>query len=223
MRNIDEIRVYLSQELSMKNILLSFIIVLTPSALLAQSVVKKGDVVIHISGSVVAINDHKFDLDIYKKGNSVEIKYTSCDSIKYAEIRKDPEFRRLNDISFNYEPGIVKRNLMSDSIGMVIEKHKAFTRDSVLLKLKTDTSYRNLLQRIANADKAELTPKIESHLLDGYNISIRIITTDKNLFLVASNPELKTHALLFSIIKQTLNKNKNSNAVQKIRKHYTEF
>ncbi len=38
-----------------------------------------------------------------------------------------------------------------------------------------------------------------------------------------SNPEVKTHPLLVGFIINTLNKDKNSSAVQKIRKYYIDF
>jgi hypothetical protein len=106
---------------------------------------------------------------------------------------------------------------------MIFERLSAFTRDSIIINLKTDTTYASLLQRIAKASNAELAPKIDMRYLDGYSISINVITTDKNMQIGISNPEANTHPLLFAFVINTLDKRKNSNAIKKIRKYYTEF
>jgi hypothetical protein len=208
--------------IDMKTFLLLPIYLFVVVTLHAQITIKKGGAIIHVNGSDAWVN-HEFDLDIFKDGNSVKIKYSYCDSIKFKELRNDPEFRRLNNEHLKYKAGDPNERSIMDTIGQLIKKHKAYTRDSVTLNLKIDTGYRNLLNRIINTGKDVLMPKIDPRVLDGYGIILNITTVDKNLSALANNPELKTHPLLFSFITQTLDKNKNSNTVQKIRKCYGGF
>ncbi|MES2378014.1 MAG: hypothetical protein V4553_15610 [Bacteroidota bacterium] len=205
-----------------KSFLLISIFLFISVDLFAQSIVKKGDIVIHLTGNDAFVN-HRFYIDIYKKSNSVKVVYSYLDSLKHSEVGKDPEYARVENKKQEYEDNDPKRKLHWDTIGMIFERHKAYTRDSVTINLKTDTAYSNLLQRVANVDKAELAPKIDPMVLDGDSMSINIITTDKNMQAAAHAPGAKTHPLLFSFITSTLNKDRKSSAVKKIRKYYTEY
>lgn len=219
--NIGEISVRLNQKKTMKNLLLASVLLLISSALLAQNAVKKGDIVIHLAGT--DYSDHTYNIDIYKKGNSTKIVYAYRDSLKGSKVKADPEYRRIHNNMAKYSSADTKRNPAWDTIGMIFEKYYAYTRDSITLNLKTDTSYSNLLQHVAKADKAQLAPKIDVIVLDGNGMIINIITADKNVQAEVSNPEEKTHPLLVGFISNTLNKDRNSSAVQKIRKYYIDF
>jgi hypothetical protein len=206
----------------MKTLLLIAVCLFTSVELSAQNAVKKGDIVIHLTGNDAFVN-HRFYIDIYKKSNSVKVVYSYLDSLKHSEVGKDPEYARVENKKQEYEDGDPRRKLYWDTIGMIFERHKAYTRDSVTINLKTDTAYSNLLQRVAYADKADLAPKIDPMVLDGDSMSINIITADKNMQAAAHAPVAKTHPFLFSFITSTLNKDRKSSVVKKIRKYYTEY
>jgi hypothetical protein len=206
----------------MKISFLIAVLLLLSSTLLAQNVPKKGDMIIHLTGHDAWV-DHKFFVDIYKKGNSAKIVFAYHDSIRYSELRKDTEYNRVNNNLTHYKPDDGRRNAIMDTIGMIFERHSTYTRDSLTFNLKTDTIYKNLLLRLAKANKVELAPKIDQRALDGWNIFLKVITEDNNLYIVVPMPILKTHPLLVNFIKSTLDKNKNGNAVKKIRKYYVEY
>jgi hypothetical protein len=209
----------------MKNtiILLNTVFCLLLSSLVfAQHVVKKGDITIQIKGYALGM-EHLFYLDIYKKRSSATIVYSYLDSVKFAESRKDTLFSFYRAKLRQYPLYDPRGDAITDTVLLLYEKHSDFTRDSIAINLKTDTAYRNLLQRFSNATKEELAPKVERTWLDGYSILVDLITDAKRLKVDMDTPHALTHSLLFEMINGTLNKSKNSGAVNKILKQYNSF
>ncbi|MCC8424137.1 hypothetical protein [Mucilaginibacter sp. UR6-11] len=206
----------------MKNILLTLASFLISSVLLAQNPVKKGDIVIHLTGSD-AYGDHRYMVDIYKKGNYAKVVYAYSDSLKWSEVKVDPDYYRVHPYLAKYDSDYSKRKLIWDTIGIIFEKHTAYTRDSITLNLKTDTAYSNLLRHIMEATKADLAPKIDARVLDGDGMSITVITSDKMIQTAAYAPGVMTHPLMAGLLSKTLNKDKISRAVLKIRKFFSQY
>jgi hypothetical protein len=207
---------------SLKKLLFITILLFISPELFAQERINKGDIIIHITGSSSVANQ-KFLVDIYKRDNSVKIVYAYFDKLIYAEAKEDPEYQRAKSNLDKYKADDPKRDLIWDTIGIIFERHSIYTRDSVTVNVKTDTAYINLLQRVANTNKTELTPHIDKLVLDGDVISISVNTFNKSLKTNAYAPDVKTHPLLINLITTTLNKGKSSSAVQKIRKFFGEF
>ncbi len=167
----------------------------------AQESVNKGDVIIHIYNSVLFIN-YKFLMDIRKKGNEVKINYACVDSVKFSEVRKDPEYAGIN------------------TLNAVFDRHTAYTTDSVTINLKRDTAYKNLLLRIANASEIELKQNKKRDVLDGDHPNFIIINHSGSKTIRAHAPTPDEMPLLYRLLQSSLAQSKNSAAVIKIYKKF---
>lgn len=167
----------------------------------AQESVNKGDVIIHIYNSVAFIN-YKFMMNIRKKGNEVKINYACMDSVKFSEVRKDPEYSITNSSS------------------TLFDRHTAYTKDSVIINLKRDTAYKNLLLRIANASEIELKQNKKRDVLDGDHPNFIIINHSGSKTISAHAPDPDEMPLLYRLLQSSLAQAKNSPAVIKIYKKF---
>ena len=163
---------------------------------------------------------HKFYVNIYISTHSAKIVVAYQDSVRISSLKNDPKYilLRVEQEKFGLDEG--KPRWFTDSVAKVIKKHYVYTKDSISLDLVKDRKYDNLLKRFLNAPKDDIVPKIEGNLLDGYSIATIIITTDKRLTLNADTPRSSTHPLLIEMLSSTLDKFKESDAVNKIRGYY---
>ena len=206
----------------MKHLLSTAILLAICLNLIGQDLIKKSDIVIHITGHDAWV-DHQFFVDIYKRGNSAKLVYSYRDGVKYAEARKDKRFDLLRTKQQQFTTDDPKRAALTDTILKLYQYHSAFTRDSITINLKKDINYNNLLQRFSEATKEELAPKIEHTWLDGCTISTTIITIDRNSEIHTDTPGEATHPLLMSFIRNTLSKKKDSEVIRKVLKFYVEY
>jgi|GEM_PF-1751646 len=205
---------------NLKTALLLFLLLLSYHKLIAQAIVNKGDMIIHII-NYDAWGNHKFFVNVYKYRNSVKIVYAYRDSIKYSEIRKDPAYRPLASVAFRYKSTDSRGQVANDNLTNYFDQHSDYTKDSVIVDIKRDTLYKNLLTRIAQTSEAELKRKHDDiDVLDGDFPSFIIIAKNETKKAWAHSPKPQSYPVLYSLLHNTMETGKELKAVNKIRKYY---
>jgi hypothetical protein len=190
-----------------KSLLLAALLFCT-AQLLAQDAVKKGDVIIHITGSGPDYNQ-KFLVDIYKKSSSIKIAYAVFDSIKNSALRVNREYLKVSENYFK-QPGWINESKTGDSLRNFQERYSVYDRDSIIFDIKKDTVYNNLLNRFATSTKEELlqTEKdkkgVTTIMLDGVGIGYTIISDSGTKLIGVRSPRATSHPLLYNLLKSSL-------------------
>ncbi|MES2378015.1 MAG: hypothetical protein V4553_15615 [Bacteroidota bacterium] len=214
----------------MKTLLLTFLLFSISSRLWAQDDIKKDDITIHINGSD-AWGGHRFLVDIDIKQNTAKIYYAFQDSIRMAKVSKDANYKRAYANTNKYKNGDPKNKAAWDSIGTLFEKYSIYTRAFKKINLKTDTAYRNLIERVVKANKDELSPDINANskvtktyivIADGNSLNLTIITPSAKRTISTHAPDMEHQPLLIGFMKSTLDKKRNSSAAKKISQWHVQ-
>jgi hypothetical protein len=157
----------------MKNLLLSFILLFTPLALLAQ----KGDVIIHIKFSD-GWGGTSY-VDIFKKEKAI-ISSPHFGKIRVEELRKDTGFLNLGKNRLKYGVDEFKEKQQG-----FYNRYSMLDTTTVTIDLKKDRQYHDILKLIATASKATLEKnhEIKDKVMDAGDATFTI-TTDKNTKIV---------------------------------------
>lgn len=170
---------------------------------LAQATQNTDEVIIHISAERL---EQTRSIDIYKHFDEIKIVYAGSDSIKNIELRRDKEFLKVSNSYMKQIKANKISESTSDSLRMFFDRHRAYDRDSITFKVKTDTAYNNLLTRIIDASDEELLqPEKNARraILDGIVISFNITNGLNKRSLFAHSPSAETHPLLYDLVKRT--------------------
>ena len=210
---------------SMKLLSFVFIILISWMSVSGQNTQKKisksdGTILLKVTD---VFGEHQFYVDIKFNGRYAKIMCTYTDSIRFSDVRKDVEFSKLTLETAKYKLYEQQPKWLIDSLTRIFEMHSTYTRDSASINLRKDKEYAKLLERFCNATKDELAPNIKRTWTDGYSITISITNDQKKLIVYADTPDSTNHPLLMSMVAQTLEKCKGSNAVKKILNFHVEF
>ena len=210
------------KEVDTKFFLLTYVLIFLCFPIMAQNTRNKtfkGDGLISFRGYDAWVDNH-FYIHINIKNNSAKAIYVYRDSIRYADVRKDPRHISMNLEKLKYAPEERLPRQLLDSSLKIFEDHAAYTKDSIIINLETDKIFCNLLNRFYTISKEELDPKIERNWTDGYTVFVHVSKEDINLEVVTDTPILKTHPLLIQMISATLGKCESCDAVKKISRYY---
>ncbi|WP_377186858.1 hypothetical protein [Mucilaginibacter ximonensis] len=166
--------------------------------LYAQETVNKGDIVIHIHGSGPDFLN-KFQLDIYKRSDSMKIVYAVFDSIRFSVTRKDSAFARLSAKYWEGKGDSAERRRLSDAVSAYFERNSVYDRDSITIAARQDTAYNALLQRLGSASKEDLlqTGRNKNRfLIDGVHFGFAITSASGYKAVGVRSPSANSHPLL---------------------------
>jgi hypothetical protein len=181
-----------------KTILLAALLFYTTS-LLAQERVNKGDVIIHISTSSPSFSSRDNHIDVYKRDTKAEIVYRKYNRINYSEVDKDTSYINLNIDIRQIDPEKLKK------LGPIFDRHTIYDITKVIVDLKADTAYYNILKLVAQSSKHELeTSKVgERVYLDGFSFSCEIITDAGTKYIGIHTPTAETHPIVSSLLNES--------------------
>jgi len=181
----------------------------------------KTDVMINISAlSTVAING-EYHINIHKTKKQIKVIYSFLDSIASSKLRKDKNY--INTKKYYKSISNKQQGLANDSVqryysmlGDVLNKYKVYTKDSITLKLTTDTSYDNLINSIISTSKEQLENLEVSKkrtFLDGISFTFKITANGTTRTVYADTPDKMSHPQLYRLIKESMAvyRNRNNN------------
>lgn len=165
-----------------------------------------------IINATTSVSDSEFIVNIHKSPNDIKIVYILRDSVddisleqnKYHTVYKDTLFKLFNDLSAN-------RNtftLYASKLDSLTKLYSYYRKDSILLDVKTNISYNNLLNKIVRSTREELENKVGNKnrvTLDGTSFRFNVITSNQDKFIYANSPRETSHPLLYQLISETLN------------------
>jgi len=158
----------------------------------------KHDLTINISASPSF--EQRFGVDIYKRSNSVKLVYCLFDSIKFSGLKKDTAYQ-----SFYSQFQKIKMEVpeWEKKLHAFLERYTAYTRDSIVINLKKDTSYNNVLLKVAKATKEQLELK-RNVGFDGVSVAYTITTSTGITTAYAHSPTAVSQPLLYSLLTRSL-------------------
>lgn len=165
---------------------------------LAQEIVNKGDIIIHIQTSSAAIYSKTF-IDIYKLADQARIIYAKQDSIQFTEARKDTAYINASK-NLNYQD-----QKQVAALGKILQGYAVYDTTTVTINLRKDTAYNKVLHLMASTSKSELeTSKIgKQFVLDGFGFGAIIITETGTKTIFARTPTSDTHPIIAKFLKET--------------------
>ena len=163
----------------MKTYLILAILLLTSSGLLAQQEIQKGDINIHVK---VDDNwDQTTFIDISKMSDKVIISSPKRIKLRREELDKDTAFLNLRKNGSKYPIAQYKEKLKG-----FFDHYSTFDTTTVIIDLKADHQYSDILQLIAATSKAKLekSHEIRDLLMDASDFTLTINTdrSTKNIY-----------------------------------------
>lgn len=181
-----------------KFILLTVLLFCT-TKILAQEIVNKGDVIIHISTFAPSVSLGFDYMDIYKRDTKAEILYAKFSYIARTAVNADTAFINVRK-NINYsEP------LSVGKLTPIFKRHSVYDTTKVIVNLKTDTVYNKILQMITQRTKQELETSIIGvrNYLDGFSFGCEIITDTEKKNISIETPMPDTHPIVSYLLDES--------------------
>ncbi len=183
---------------TMKSLFLIVTIALFAVTSNAQKKLGRNDIAIQIRNAQILV-------DIYKNSNSAKLIYRLVDSIRQSSMEHDPKFK-INMAKL--EKSISSRSDTSktlDEILSFIDSYTVYHCDSLVLNLKDNLNYKQLLVSVGQATKSELEPTIPRATIDGTSFTYKILTVTGEKRINAQSPTASSHPLLYNLLVRSLN------------------
>ncbi|GAA4096035.1 hypothetical protein [Mucilaginibacter panaciglaebae] len=191
---------------SLTPLILIIVLLFAAKPLFAQETVNKGDIIIHIHGSGPDFMS-KYQVDIYRRSNSIKIIYAVFDSIRVSATRKDTAFARVSAKYMKGGGDSIENKRLSDAVYDYFERYSVYDRDSVTIAVRKDTAYNHLLERVAKAHTEDLLQTERNknrNLLDGVHMAFTMVTASGKKVVGARSPRQTSHPLLYSLLSETM-------------------
>jgi hypothetical protein len=167
---------------------------------------KKDDLAISIINNT---SGYQFRVDIGRSAHQIKIVYALLDSVKSKGLENDTAYVKMREqfmkkLSARFEKDTLEKYI--NQLEEIRQRYCVYSRDSILLDPKVDTSYNNLLTRISIANITELENKAVNKnriVLDGigYNYKIRLGQVSRSFY--ATSPSAVSHPLLYALMHQS--------------------
>ncbi|MES2425484.1 MAG: hypothetical protein V4560_00880 [Bacteroidota bacterium] len=163
----------------MKTYLLLAVLLLTSSGLLAQKAAQRGDMTVHI------MDDDNWDqtnfIDVSKKSGKAIISSPKMIKLRREELSRDTGFLELRKNGSKHPITEYKEKLKG-----FFDHYSTFDTTIVIIDLKTDSQYNDILKLIATSSKAKLekSHEIRDMVMDAsnYTFTISTDTNTKNVY-----------------------------------------
>jgi hypothetical protein len=204
MVNNDEIRVYLTPKLYMKNLLLIFLLALPLTRLHAQGIIDDGkDISVEIVGGKTW-EETDFHINIQKKGSSVFIRYETRGRFDFPGMNKDTLYQTLTAKYKNAAPNSHEREALSDKLLKIMHQHRPTFQDSIAVDIERYLMYKPLIKYIARADEKAFDGGYPDGVMDMDFLHCKITYQDKTRTFDKNAPLSISSPLLYTFLKETL-------------------
>lgn len=159
--------------------------------------------IIHIKKIGVNFNQKEL-IDIYRHNGEAKINYAKLDSVKNSELRKDTAFTNIFKPPYQFTP---KQQARLDQF---FEQYSVYHKNTVIVNLKKDTAYTDILNRLENTSQADLEKNLAPniHVLDGAGIGFMITTDQGKKVFGICNPIAETHPIISDFLQKTIERAK---------------
>ncbi|MDB5135912.1 MAG: hypothetical protein JWP37_2515, partial [Mucilaginibacter sp.] len=152
-----------------------------------------------------------FLMNIYKRADSIKVIYKLKDSVNYKGLFSNKRYNDLRkytiaplNVTANFDT--VHNAFMESSA--ITEKYTYYSKDSIMLNIRTYPSYTNLLEKIVKTSRDELEntkANKDRVVMDGTHYGFDIIFKSGEKVVQAHSPDPKSHPLLYRLLQTTFN------------------